>query len=1177
MPPTTDRRLADVTVCRNSTCTQKVYNSKPLETAVEQNMSRRSTSSDQVNRRTIYVGRGSMGQPGTAKFPDNTIISSKYTIWNFVPKNLFEQFRRIGNMYFLMIFLVQVIIDSPTSPVTSGLPLFFVITVTAIKQGYEDWRRHKSDNVMNNEPVHVLRDSEVCTEKSRDIQVGDIVRVEQDETFPCDLVLLSSDRRGVCHLTTASLDGETNLKTRCALSQTAHLSSDTLLSSLNAVMECILPEPDLYRFSGSMVVIRDSSLGEGGPVDRSAAQPLEQDSLLLRGASLKNTKFIYGLAVYTGMETKMTLNYKSKTLKRSVVEKSMNKFLLVYLGLLVLMALVSTLMQHFWYGTLHDHTPWYRDMNQSHLGVWKSVKVVTDFLAFMVLFNYIIPVSLYVTVEMQKFLGSRFISWDPALAEPETKEPAMVNTSDLNEELGQVEFVLTDKTGTLTENVMVLKKCSIGGVKYDYEDGELLRSDCMDMTDGPPPNSFKPTSFLDHSLIRAAALCHTVHISQCDEVDGPLDGRQLKRSLPEYYASSPDEKALVEAARGLGVTFLGSDNHQMTLDIKGNEERFEILTILEFDPMRRCMSIILRRPDGEIWVLSKGADSSIMPKVVSGELQKTQKHVDDFALLGLRTLCFGMRRLTQKEFTETEECLRVARTARADRDRLIEEAFASIEQQYHLIGVTAVEDKLQEEVPQTIVQLGLAGIALWVLTGDKRETAVNIGYSCGLFSHDMVIHSFTNDHPDGLRNAELALGLISPSELINGVQDVQATGKRADTPHGLVIEGSCVAKLLSDRPRLQAVCQRVSAVVCCRMSPLQKAEIVRFVKELPGSPITLAVGDGANDVSMIQEAHVGIGLVGKEGRQAARNSDYAIHRFCQLRRLILVHGHLYYVRIAELVQYFFYKNVCFIAPQFLFQFFCSFSQQPLYTTMYLAMYNICFTSLPILVYGLIEQHVPYQLLEHSPHLYTDIANNSSLALPAFLYWTFLGVIHSLIFFFGSYLLFNPDSGLVPSGETHGQWTFGTLVFSVMVITVNLKLALDTRFWTWLNHLVIWGSIAFYIVFSFILGSYLWPMFKRQNMYRVFEHMLIAAPTWFGASLLITLCVLPDIFQHALRRQLYPSATQRAQLEEARYQGARKTKLKMSNGDRRDAESVPLDSIISIARRWDGTAHSCPRV
>uniref|UniRef100_A0A8C4R0D3 Phospholipid-transporting ATPase n=1 Tax=Eptatretus burgeri TaxID=7764 RepID=A0A8C4R0D3_EPTBU len=1131
-----------------------------------------------VNRRTIYVGRGNMGQPGTAKFPDNTIISSKYTIWNFVPKNLFEQFRRIGNMYFLMIFLVQVIIDSPTSPVTSGLPLFFVITVTAVKQGYEDWCRHKTDNVMNNEPVHVLRGPQVCTEKSRDIQVGDIVRVEQDETFPCDLVLLSSDRQGLCHLTTASLDGETNLKTRTALPQTAHLSSETRLSSLNAVVECILPEPDLYRFSGSMVVIRDCSLGEGGPVDRSAAQPLEQDSLLLRGASLKNTKFIYGLAVYTGMETKMTLNYKSKTLKRSVVEKSMNKFLLVYLGLLVLMALISTLMQHFWYGTLHDYTPWYRDMNKSHLGVWKSLKVVTDFLAFMVLFNYIIPVSLYVTVEMQKFLGSRFISWDPALAEPQTKEPAMVNTSDLNEELGQVEFVLSDKTGTLTENIMVLKKCSIGGVKYDYEDGKLLPSDCMDTTDGPPLNS-PPlnTSLRDPCcLIRAAALCHTVHISECDEVDGPLGGRQTKRSLPEYYASSPDEKALVEAARGLGVIFLGSDNHQMTLDMKGDEERFEILTILEFDPIRRCMSVILRQPDGEIWVLSKGADSSILPKVVSGELQKTQKHVDDFAMLGLRTLCFGMRRLTQKEFAEIEECLRVARTARTDRDRLIEEAFASIEQQYHLIGVTAVEDKLQEEVPQTIVQLGLAGIALWVLTGDKRETAVNIGYSCGLFSRDMVIHSFTSEHPDGLRNAEVALGLISPSELINGVQDVQATNKRADTPHGLVIEGSCVAKLLSDRPRLQAVCQRVSVVVCCRMSPLQKAEIVRFVKELPGSPITLAIGDGANDVSMIQEAHVGIGIVGKEGRQAARNSDYAIHRFRQLRRLILVHGHLYYIRIAELVQYFFYKNVCFIAPQFLFQFFCSFSQQPLYTTMYLAMYNICFTSLPILVYGLLEQHVPYQLLEHSPHLYTDIANNSWLALPAFIYWTFLGVIHSLIFFFGSYLLFNPDSGLVPSGETHGQWTFGTLVFSVMVITVNLKLALDTRFWTWLNHLVIWGSIAFYIISSFILGSYLWPMFKRKNMYRVFEHMLIAAPTWFGASLLITLCLLPDIFQHALRRQLYPSATQRAQLEEASYRSARKSKLRMSNGDRRDAESVPLDSITA-AMRWDGTAHSCPRV
>lgn len=313
----------------------------------------------QSDTRTIYIANRfpQNGLYTPQKFIDNRIISSKYTVWNFVPKNLFEQFRRVANFYFLIIFLVQLMIDTPTSPITSGLPLFFVITVTAIKQGYEDWLRHNSDNEVNGAPVYVVRSGGLVKTRSKNIRVGDIVRIAKDEIFPADLVLLSSDRLdGSCHVTTASLDGETNLKTHVSVPETAVLQTVANLDSLIAVIECQQPEADLYRFMGRMIITQQME---------EIVRPLGPESLLLRGARLKNTKEIFGVAVYTGMETKMALNYKSKSQKRSAVEKSMNTFLIIYLIILISEAIISTILKYTWQAEEKWDEPWYNQKNRT--------------------------------------------------------------------------------------------------------------------------------------------------------------------------------------------------------------------------------------------------------------------------------------------------------------------------------------------------------------------------------------------------------------------------------------------------------------------------------------------------------------------------------------------------------------------------------------------------------------------------------------------------------------------------------------------------------------------------------------------------------------------------------------------------------------------------------------------
>ncbi|OXB80590.1 UNVERIFIED_CONTAM: hypothetical protein H355_014933 [Colinus virginianus] len=864
-----------------------------------------------VDSRTIYVGHREP-PPGTEayipqRFPDNRIVSSK------------------------------LIIDTPTSPVTSGLPLLFVITVTAIKQ------------------------------------VGDIVMVKEDETFPCDLIFLSSSRGdGTCFVTTASLDGESSHKTHYAVQDTKAFHSEQEIDALHATIECEQPQPDLYKFVGRINVYHD---------------------------------------------------------RNEPTARSMNVFLIVYLCILISKALINTVLKYVWQSEPFRDEPWYNQKTEPERKRNQFLQAFTDFLAFMVLFNYIIPVSMYVTVEMQKFLGSYFLTWDEEMFDEDTGEGPLVNTSDLNEELGQIEYVFTDKTGTLTENNMEFVECCIEGHVYIPHvicNGQILH-DCtgIDMIDSSPGGSGKEREEL---FFRALCLCHTVQVKDDDSVDG-LKKSQLSRRSRIYISSSPDEVALVEGIQRLGYTYLClKDNYMEILNRENNREKFELLEVLSFDSVRRRMSVIVKSSTGDIFLFCKGADSSIFPRVKEGKIDQIRSRVERNAVEGLRTLCVAYKKLTAEEYSNAQKMLQNAKLALQDREKKLAEVYEKIERDFILLGATAVEDRLQEKAADTIEALQKAGIKVWVLTGDKMETAAATCYACKLFRRNTQILELTTKKIEEQSLHDVLFDLSKTVLRHSGsLTRDSLSGLSTDMQdYGLIIDGAALSLIMKPRQDGSSgnyrelfleICRNCSAVLCCRMAPLQKAQIVKLIKLSKEHPITLAIGDGANDVSMILEAHVGIGIIGKEGRQAARNSDYAIPKFKHLKKMLLVHGHFYYVRISELVQYFFYK--------------------PLYDTAYLTLYNISFTSLPILLYSLMEQHVSADTLKREPSLYRDVAKNALLRWRVFIYWTFLGVFDAVVFFFGAYFLF--DNTIVTSnGQMFGNWTFGTLVFTVLVFTVTLK-------------------------------------------------------------------------------------------------------------------------------------------
>ncbi|XP_064638514.1 phospholipid-transporting ATPase IF-like isoform X2 [Lineus longissimus] len=1051
--------------------------------------------------RTIFVGNQAPLDeevliPET--FVPNHIITSKYTAWNFLPKNLFEQLQRIANFYFCCMGIIMFLIDSPVSPATSILPLVFVLSVTAIKQGYEDWLRHTADKEVNNRQAYVVRNGELMAVKSMEIKVGDIVRVQMNQGFPCDLVLLSShDNEGDCSITTANLDGETNLKTFNCIPETRQYQNVEALTDLRAKIECQQPITDLYKFIGR-ITLYDTTSG-GAPIVR----PLGPENVLLRGAMLKNTPFIFGSAIYTGQETKMALNSKFKRSKFSRVERRLNQFLIAFLILLAIEVAVCTGLQYYY---IQQPRPWYQPPH-------KDINVHTvigDIFAFLTLFNYIIPISLYVSIELQKFFGSMFFGWDIEMYDAQINQPAKANTSDLNEELGQVEYLFTDKTGTLTENDMQFRQCSINGVRYIEHGGMLCERPDIPGVQPQPVHKFSDEIM---EFLEVLVLCHTVRVDRQEVVQNGTSYGQNPAGQGmeyEYQASSPDEKAFVEACRRYGIVFHGTKDTEHVVSFKEDTRRYKVLYVLDFDANRKCMSVIIQNPDGEIILLCKGAESSLLQRCTSGTKEATLHHVNEYAMVGLRTLVIAHRRLSPDEFEHFNEKLTEAKKTLENREKKLSEIYDEVEQNLHLLGATAVEDRLQDGVPMTIQALRRAGIKVWVLTGDKEETAVNISYSAGHFKQGMVELRLTKQE-----NA------LECEQLLKQFQ-MKMSDAGGIVEHVLVIDGISLAHVLHDYGDLfLTVCQKCMAVLCCRMTPLQKAEVVRLVKHSKAQPVTAAIGDGANDVSMIQEADVGLGIMGKEGRQAVRCSDYAFGRFRFLMRAFLVHGHWYYVRLATLVQYFFYKNIAFITAEVYYACFSSFSQQSVYESIYLMFYNTTFTALPILVFGLFEQHISQEALLRKPELYKEIRGNSRLSPMQFLKWNLNGLWHSLVCFFGVYLLFGDEVSISPDGKMYGVWSFGTIVVHAVVFTVNIKLGIEAYFWNPALPIAYFVTCIGFFPLILVYNIVIWPSWLSESLLlRVVDTVLASGIVWLGILLLVVLSLLPDLIMKAVKDTFY---------------------------------------------------------
>ncbi|CAL0333621.1 unnamed protein product [Lupinus luteus] len=1003
----------------------------------------------------------------------NSVRTGKYSILSFVPRNLFEQFHRVAYIYFLIIAVLN---QLPQLAVfgrgASILPLAFVLLVTAVKDAFEDWRRHRSDKVENNRLASVLVNGQFQGKKWKDVRVGEVIKVIANETMPCDIVLLStSDPTGVAYVQTINLDGESNLKTRYAKQETHSKLPEN--GKYNGFIKCEKPNRNIYGFQANMEIDgKRLSLGSS--------------NIVLRGCELKNTSWALGVAVYCGHETKAMLNSSGAPSKRSRLETRMNFEIIMLSVFLVVLCTIASICAAVWLKRNKDKLnllPYYRKLDVSngkeeHYEYYGwGMEILFTFLMAVIVYQVMIPISLYISMELVRVGQAYFMIGDSRMYDKATDSRFQCRALNINEDLGQIKYVFSDKTGTLTENKMEFQCASIRGVDYNFSkvsveneqveyfvevDGKVLKPKMKvkvnpELLQLSKSGSGSKEGKWIYDFLLALAACNTIVPLEVDTSDPTV-------KLIDYQGESPDEQALAYAAAAYGFMLIERTSGYIVIDIHGEKQRFNVLGLHEFDSDRKRMSVILGYADNSMKLFVKGADTSmlsVIDKKLNDIIQATEAHIHSYSSIGLRTLVIGMRDLNASEFEQWRSAFEAASTALIGRASMLRKVALNVENNLFILGATAIEDKLQQGVPESIESLRTAGIKVWVLTGDKQETAISIGYSSKLLTSNMNQVIINSNSRESCRRC------IQDALVMSRKFTTSSVGSNSSdaviTQIALIVDGTSLVYILDSEleEKLFRLASRCSVVLCCRVAPLQKAGIVALVKNRT-TDLTLAIGDGANDVSMIQMADVGVGISGQEGRQAVMASDFAMGQFRFLVPLLLIHGHWNYQRMGYMILYNFYRNAIFVLVLFWYVFFTAFTLTTAVNEWSSMLYSIVYTSLPTIAVGILDKDLSKRTLLKYPQLYG--AGQRQEAYNKKLFWLTMAdtLWQSIIVFFGPLVAYWEST--VDVASIGDLWTLS------VVILVNVHLAMDVIRWNWITHATIWGSIIVTFISAMIIDA-----------------------------------------------------------------------------------------------------------
>ncbi|XP_070368926.1 probable phospholipid-transporting ATPase IIB isoform X16 [Equus asinus] len=887
----------------------------------------------ELKARTVWLG---YPEKCEEKHPRNSIKNQKYNVFTFIPGVLYEQFKFFLNLYFLIVSCSQFV---PALKIgylyTYWAPLGFVLAVTIVREAVDEFRRFQRDKEVNSQLYSKLTVRGKVQVKSSDIQVGDLIIVEKNQRIPSDMVFLrTSEKAGSCFIRTDQLDGETDWKLKVAVSCTQRLPA----------------------------------LGEDS--DPPVHESLSIENTLW-ASTIVASGTVIGVVIYTGKETRSVMNTSNPKNKVGLLDLELNQLTKALFLALVALSLVMVTLQGF-------VGPWYRNLFR-----------------FLLLFSYIIPISLRVNLDMGKAAYGWMIMRD------ENIPGTVVRTSTIPEELGRLVYLLTDKTGTLTQNEMIFKRLHLGTVSYGTDTMDEIQSHVMNSysqmysqasgnnaNSTPPrkaqssaPKVRKSVSSRVHEAVKAIALCHNVTpvYEARAGVTGETEYAEVDQDFSDenrtYQASSPDEVALVQWTESVGLTLVNRDLTSMQLRTPGGQIlTYCILQMFPFTSESKRMGVIVRdEATAEITFYMKGADVAMSTIVQYNDW--LEEECGNMAREGLRTLVVAKRALTEEQYQDFESRYSQAKLSVHDRMLKVAAVVESLEREMELLCLTGVEDQLQADVRPTLEMLRNAGIKIWMLTGDKLETATCIAKSSHLVSRTQDIHTFRPVTSRGEAHLEL-----------------NAFRRKHDC--ALVISGDSLEVCLRyyEHELAELACQ-CPAVVCCRCSPTQKARIVKLLQQRTGKR-TCAIGDGGNDVSMIQAADCGIGIEGKEGKQASLAADFSITQFKHIGRLLMVHGRSSYKRSAALGQFVMHRGLIISTMQAVFSSVFYFASVPLYQGFLMVGYATIYTMFPVFSLVL-DQDVKPEMAMLYPELYKDLTKGRSLSFKTFLVWVLISIYQGI--------------------------------------------------------------------------------------------------------------------------------------------------------------------------------------
>ena len=1025
---------------------------------------------------------------------------------------------------------------SQVHPITSWAPLIVVLTITAVREAMDDLARYRADCEVNARPVEVVRAGRRVTIPCSSITPGTLVVVPKDTAVPCDILLATSGAThgdGRAYVETAALDGESDLKPRSAPQATA-ASGVEELSLLSGTVDCPLPNSQLYSFDAVLSVDDTAALpplptlltpphASSMPEQHSASAArlamksphddesnqialtlkegragseltpprrrdtlgslcsttaVSGDSLVQAGTIVRDTPWIAGWAMYTGGDTKSAQSTAGVPSKVSDVEGRVNAMTWMAFRLqLCLVAVFAVtgiiwnspqwLRAHWYLGYAPDSSPWF--------------DALVLFVRFLLLNSFMIPVSLKVLLDVAKSMYARQVAADSSMASPSGGR-AKISNSNCIEDCGIISHVLTDKTGTLTDNVMYFADALVCGVAADSQSKPQLL-----------PRSLHSAGEVEGMFWSALALCNAAHVEHTDMVapgsehhpwqwhpaglgrllqqnvragaaaalgqdaaddeEAPLLQRHdhgdaqvrtataaaaaavlaathLPRRAVSFHSPSPDEEALVHAAACRGIVLCHrdpgpGDSEQVQVQLSGTvadavavhaaasglpaasvagaaralavkeawyaeegpTQKVHILHSIAFTSTRKRMSVVVQDGGGGgggAWLLAKGADDVMLPRLDQHPAGSPSVHafLQRSSLRGLRTLVVAARWLGEEELRRFQAAWAAAHARVHGRQEALDAAASQVEHSLRLLGATAVRDALQAGVPAALASLRGAGVRTWMLTGDKQETALQIARAaqlCRPFVQVLPSEASQWQSSAGLPMLQVATGAAhtvqeSLQQLLRFVEmpAVQETG------YAVSISGDSVSAALSRQGSardLQRLLLLSEQVVCSRASPEHKAQLTTLCKDNLHSTRVLAIGDGGNDVPMIQAAHVGVGISGREGEAAARTADAALPMFASLVPLLFFHGRRAHRVTAFMAQFALYKSMLMCSQQILFNAFVAVGAgSSLFDSFSLTAFNTLFTTAPLAVLS-VGSDLDAGLAASNPALYKQSLQN----------------------------------------------------------------------------------------------------------------------------------------------------------------------------------------------------------